>query len=225
MSGQTDMRLIYEWNAKCAQLDLAIAAAERQLASVRKRKRRLWQGFWVYVALATVPVLLFHLLNLVPYNKSVLYIFTVDLFRFALKGVYLILLPFNIYYLLYNGILLKLNHDSRGYNIEKLPLERELRGRQPEREASYQLEEKKLLFALNRYYLNRGMLAELRRRMDSETEAMTIADLKAELNKLPIYGEIRPANPAVGSLPDKARRITAVIIIILIAAVGLPRIL
>ena len=48
---------------------------------------------------------------------------------------------------------------------------------------------------------------------------MTLADLKAQLNKLPVYEDIQPANLYSGAMEKKAKKMTRYIVAAIIGAI------
>lgn len=109
-------RLLYEWNTRRTKLDYAIAQMERQLASVNKRLDSLKHDFALYVGMLTIPVILYILIALVTNILSPLsgFVFLVVfvIFRDVLLCVYIIFLPFNIYYLIRTMQTIKGNEES-----------------------------------------------------------------------------------------------------------------
>lgn len=189
-SNNNNIRLLYEWNAKCSQLDFAIQAAEKQLASVNKRLESLRHDLAVYVGMLVVPALLAVLL----YNDSnSLALALVMVFRNIMVCVYVFSLPFTVYHLIKSIVVFVLNSESRTVFSKPLPLG-ELRGKHPEREITYRTEQKKLVYVLSRYYLNKDILDQLKRELDSNPDAYTLAGFKMKLNELPFYEDIRPAD-------------------------------
>lgn len=190
-------RLLYEWNTRRTKLDYAIAQMERQLASVNKRLDSLKHDFALYVGMLTIPVILYALIALVTNNLSPLsgFVFLVVfvIFRDVLLCVYIIFLPFNIYYLIRTMQIIKRNEEPTE-NIAEPP--REGTSKDESKESTYRSEQQKLVFILSRYYLYQDAMNQLKRELEAEDCTMTLAGLKQRLNQYPFYEEVRPAAPA-----------------------------
>lgn len=191
-------RLLYEWNTRRTKLDYAIAQMERQLASVNKRLDSLKHDFALYVGMLTIPVILYILIALVTNILSPLsgFVFLVVfvIFRDVLLCVYIIFLPFNIYYLIRTMQTIKGNEES-SENMADPPREGTSKD-DPKPEGTYRSEQQKLVFILSRYYLYQDALNQLKRELEAADCTMTLAGLKQRLNQFPFYEEVRPAAPA-----------------------------
>ena len=195
MDDSTRSRLLYEWNTRRTKLDFAIAQMERQLASVNKRLDSLKHDLALYAGLVIVPPLLYLALSLVTNVlhplSGFLFLVVFVIFRDVLLCGYLIFLPFNIYYLLRTAQTMKRNEEP-SENIAEPP--REGTG-EPQSESTYRSEQQKLVFILSRYYLYQDIMNQLKRRLDADDCAMTLAELHQEMSRLPFYEEVRPAAP------------------------------
>ncbi|MDE7252192.1 MAG: hypothetical protein K2O32_04540 [Acetatifactor sp.] len=191
-------RLLYEWNTRRTKLDFAIAQMERQLASVNKRLDSLKHDLTLYAGMLTIPVILYMLIALVTNILSPLsgFVFLVVfvIFRDVLLCVYIIFLPFNIYYLIRTMQTVKGNEEP-SENIAEPPREGTSKD-EPKPESTYRSEQQKLVFILSRYYLYQDALNQLKRELDTADCTMTLAELKQKLNQYPFYEEVRPAAPA-----------------------------
>lgn len=197
MTSDNNIRLLYELNGRDAQLDFAIQQVERQLASVNRKLKSLWHDLAFYVAMLILPVLIIQLCNNL-YTVSLVLPFLV-LFQSGLRGVYLIFLPFVIYHLGQTVYLLKINRENTEEYPEP-PRAGTLRGERPNREPTYRIEQKKLIYILSRYYLNKDTMNQIRRRIteSEDSDTMTMMELKYQLNNLPFYEDVRPADPFAG---------------------------
>lgn len=194
-------RLLYELNAKESQLDFAIQQAEIQLKNVNKKLDDLWYELKLFTGLFIATWLIGRFLssfasNLVPTSSA--------------GAVFFVLLEFinNLYMVLGNWILLPLNLilavksllliiENRESNADFFPppLEGELREKLPPREKNYRSEQKKLIYILTKYYVYQDKLKQLRKQLESDSESMTLAELKFQLNQLAFYEPVRAANP------------------------------
>ncbi len=220
---EIDMRLIYEWNARRAKLDFAVAEAEHQLASVNKRLKSLWYDFAIYLAMCTVPWLLYRLLLMIPYIPAIWYVLLV-IFRYVLLCVYVILLPFNLYYLAKTIALLKINNPKEPQFTPPMP-EGSLRDTQPQREPNYRCEQQKLIFILSRYYLNQDIMDQMLRKIKSGTSSINLADMKLELDKLPFYESVRPADADASVGTSRRPRTRTTWLLVLSGAIILLRLM
>lgn len=191
-------RLLYEWNTRRTKLDFAIAQMERQLASVNKRLDSLKHDLALYAGMLTIPLVLYALISLVTNILSplsgLLFLFVFVIFRDVLLCVYIIFLPFNIYYLIRTMQTIKRNEEP-AENIAEPPREG-TSGGEPKPEITYRSEQQKLVFILSRYYLYQDAMNQLKRELDAVDCTMTLAELKQRLNQYPFYEEVRPAAPA-----------------------------
>lgn len=190
-------RLLYEWNTRRTKLDYAIAQMERQLASVNKRLDSLKHDFALYVGMLTIPVILYILIvlvtNILSPLSGLLFLAAFVILRDVLLCVYIIFLPFNIYYLIRTMQTVKRNEES-SENIAELPREGTAK-EDPKPESTYRSEQQKLVFILSRYYLYQDAMNQLKRELDAADCTMTLADLKQKLDQYPFYEEVRPAAP------------------------------
>lgn len=195
METESNVRLLYEWNVKYDKLDFAIKEAEMQLASVNKRLRMLWFDFFAYGGMIVLPLLLLLLLSLLPDDPDSLILILISVFHSFLLIVYMLSLPFTIAYLIKSIGLLVLNSEARAESDFIPPIPQGIRrGVKKEPERTYRLEQKKLLYVLSRYYLNRDSLNELRRQLESDTCTITLEELKEQLKSCVLYEAIHPAN-------------------------------
>lgn len=186
MNSENNIRLLYELNTKDAQLDFAIRQAERQLAGVNKKLQMLWYDVAISVAVIVFPWGVYML-----FSRSRFFLMVA--FCTALKGVYMMVLPLLLCQFARAARLLNINRENAAEYTEPVRLGT-LRGDPPEREPSYRAEQKKLVCILSRYYLNKDKLLQLRRQItESGSGTMTLAELYYELNNLPFYEEVRPA--------------------------------
>lgn len=194
MDTGNNIRLLYELNAQDARLDLAIRQAEGQLAAVNGKLQSLWYDFALYAAMAILPELIYQLCSRVHvFRFGLLHVFCL-----TFRCVYLLALPFVIYHLGRAVYLLRLNREDTADYTEPVRSGTP-RYEQLPREPSYRAEHKKLVYILSRYYLNKDTLGQIRRQItEADSCAMTLAQLRYELNSLPFYEEVRPALPFEG---------------------------
>ncbi len=197
MTSDNNIRLLYELNGRDAQLDFAIQQVERQLASVNKKLKALWHDLVFYAAMLILPVPIYLLCNNL-YTVSLVLPFLV-LFQTVLLCVYLFFLPFVIYHLGQTVYLLKINRENTEEYPEP-PRAGTLRVERPDREPTYRIEQKKLIYILSRYYLNKDTMNQIRRRIteSEDSDTMSMLELKYQLNNLPFYEDVRPADPFMG---------------------------
>ncbi len=115
--------------------------------------------------------------------------------RYVFLFAYIILLPYNVYYLIRTIKSLRANRMS-AEPLTEPPRAGALAGRLAEPERTCRAEQQKLIYILSRYYLNQDIMKQLKQELDSDTCAMTLTELECELDKLPFYEEVRPAAPA-----------------------------
>ena len=216
MNNNIDIRLIYEWNTRRAKLDFAVKEVEHQLASVKKRLKSLRQDLIIYSAFLAIPLIIYLLLgriiNLIGVSSAsshaLLFTILLAVHKIVLC-VYVIFLPFNICHFIRTIILVNQNKESDSSNFTLPPLAGTLKSNHqaiPE-EASYRSEYNKLMYVLTRYYMNQDIMDELYRQINSDSCTLTLADLKLELNKLPFYEDIRPANTFPKTLEKQDRSV------------------
>lgn len=163
MSSENEVRLLYEWNAKYAQLDFAIHQAEHQLTSVNKRLKGLWHDLAVYSAMLVLPWLMLQFLRFFMESRSVIQPFLV-IIHHVLMCIYAFSLPFVIYDLIKTIAMIRKNREQEN-EFEQPPLKGELHGQQPEREPTYRMEQKKLIYILTRYYWNQDLMKQPHKRI------------------------------------------------------------
>ena len=195
MDNETKVRLLYEWNTKYNKLNFAIKEAELQLSSVNKRLRTLWHDLAAYTGMIFIPWLLLQLLLLIPDNATSFISFILRSTHGILMMLYSFALPILVYYLMKSVLMLILNSENRANSEFSAPMPQGSRhGAKLEHEHTYRVEQKKLVYVLSRYYLNRDALDELHKELDSEDCTITLAELTAKLKQYPLYEEIRPAD-------------------------------
>lgn len=203
-------RLLYECDSMRAKLNLEITATEHQLDSVKKRLAGLTHDVYVYLAFIFVPLLLIGLMSLFPTRPSVMQIIFQVIYTILLI-TYILSLPFNIYHFIKACMLLHINKESSDTTITPPPLEGTLKGRPPQQETTYRSEYEKLIYVLTRYYLNVEALDNLEKKINSDNCTLTMAALKIELMKLPIYEDIHPADTFSSSMAKKTKKIAWII--------------
>lgn len=192
MNSNNNIQLLYELNAKEAQLDFAIRQAEQQLAGANKKLQMLWYDLVIGVAVAVLPWFVYLLFSRSRFPLMIA-------FCTVFKGVYLMALPLMIYQMAKAARLLKLNREDAVDYTEPTKLGT-LRDGQPDREPSYRAEQKKLICILTRYYLNKDTIGQIRRQItESDSCTMTSAELYYQLSSMPFYEEVRPAQEFAGS--------------------------
>lgn len=194
-------RLIYELNAKESQLDLAIQQAEIQLKNVNKKLDSLWYDLKLFGGLfiaAWLLKILFDFLSshfiISSAEGAIIYVliqFVYNIYRFVGR---LIIIPLTLALTVKSLALIIENRES-DEELTPPPLEGELRGSLPAREKNYRSEQRKLIYILTRYYASRDKLEQLRKQLENDPESLTLAELKFQLNKVPFYEQVRPANP------------------------------
>ena len=80
-----------------------------------------------------------------------------------------------------------------------------MRGEVPKREKSYRSEQKKLIYVLTSYYASQDKLKQLRKQVESNPESFTLAELKYQLDQIPFYEQVRPANPNLKNDDEKEK--------------------
>ena len=160
-TSKPDSNLLYELNMARRRLDLEIIAAEKQLENVKKRLDGLMHDLYIYLGLLVAPVILFVILNMftmIP-SQSVLFLFLV-IIKYIILCIYVIMLPANIYHLIYAIMLLRINKENN-LAVDLPLLEGVRRGGAPPQERSFRSEHDKLLLVLTRYYLVLERLEQL----------------------------------------------------------------
>ena len=208
-----NFRLIYEINAKSLQLETAIQQTEIQLKNVNKKLDSLWYDLKLFTGLFIGAWLLRILLsslasNLIYLNVNVTGV-TIFVFLQFFHSIYRVvggwfIIPITLALATKSLALIIANRESNAEFIAP-PLEGELRGEMPEREKSYRSEQKKLIYVLTRYYASQDKLKELRKQVESNPESLTLAELKYQLNQIPFYEQIRPANPDLQNNKEKEK--------------------
>lgn len=188
---------MYELDAACAHMDMAIHQTEQQLVSVEKKLKDLWHDLIIYIGMATVPELVYRLCTVLNGWMHLLLPFGVILAQ-LIRCVYFILVPFAICHIVVTIYLLRLNREDAAIYTEPRRLENfRGSGRQTDdqREPSFRSEQKKLTVILSRYYMSKETLDQLRRRItDPGEKPMTMAELKTKLNEITYYADVVPAD-------------------------------
>lgn len=204
-----NFRLIYEINAKSLQLETVIQQTELQLKNVNKKLDSLWYDLKLFSGLLIGTWLLKTFLDFfsshfitVKVEGALIYVliqFFCNIFRIV-GGWFII--PFSLALTVKSLSLIIANRENNAEFIAP-PLEGELRGEVPEREKSYRSEQKKLIYVLTRYYASQDKLKELRKQVESNPESFTLAELKYQLDQIPFYEQVRPANPNLQKNEEK----------------------
>ena len=218
---QPNQQLLYEINMYRRKVDMEITAAEKQLASVEERLKRLKQDLYVYLGFILVPLILyciFDVLTLLFFSPLVYIIFNIA--SFLTVCIFVILLIPSIYNLTKTITLLCLNRES-DESVNLPPAETALRGGLPPEEESYREERDKLTLVLGRYYVYRDKLERLHEKIKSVDCNMTMVELEQELKQMPIFVDIQPANPRTGVMGAKVNGTTKKVMCAIVLAVGL----
>jgi len=215
-----DWHLLYELNMQQKKLDLEIMAAEKQLESVKKRLDGLTHDLYIYLSVLIMPIILFIILNtftMIP-SKSILFLLLV-IAKYLILCIYIIMLPVNLYNLINAIMLLNLNKEN-DLAVDLPLLEGIRKGFEPIRpEKTYRSEHDKLLLVLTRYYLNQEKLEQLYKQINSNPSIITLEELKDELNNIPYYEDIKPANIFDSTMAKKAKKDTAIIMCVILISI------
>lgn len=220
--------LLYEWNAARSRLDFAITAAESQLISVNKRLQGLWHDLAIYIGMLVLPVVLFFFLRYVgvwllrtdDYVVSNAFVYVLlEGVSALLLCVYLFTFPIWIYHLMKTIFLLLMNRENPEQTENLFPPEAGKSHQEWEKEATYRIEQQKLIHVLSRYYLYRDNMKQLREKIDEGS--ISLIDLKQELNQFTYYETIYPANEFTSPMTRKASRMVFIILFGVIAVLVL----
>ena len=220
---QQNQHLLNKINMCRLKFDAEIRAAECQLASVKRRLTGLRHDLYIYFAFLCVPLILYFICN--AFSSTPSRTVTYMLFASAkviILFIYVIMLPSIIYNLTKTITLLWINRESD--ELATLPpLEGTRKGGSAPQEVSYRSEHDKLLLVLSRYYLNQDKLNELYQKVKSASCDMTLGELEYELMQLPVYEDIKPANPITGAMGEQVKRKTKMIMfaILLFVVIGI----
>lgn len=198
MDNETKVRLLYEWNTKYNKLNFAIKEAELQLNSVNKRLRTLRYDLAAYTGMIFIPWLFLQLLSLIPDDATSFISFILRSTHGILMMLYSFSLPILVYYLMKSVLMLILNSESRANSEFSPPMPQgSRRDAKLEHENTYRIEQKKLVYVLSRYYLNRDALNELHQELDSDACTITLEELNDIFKQYPLYEDIRPADATI----------------------------
>lgn len=212
--------LLYEWKTANARLDFAITEAECQLISVNKRLQDLWHNLLIYVGIIVLPVVLYFILQYVGnwLLRTNYYVVSNTFVYVLLAGVgtvllcvYLLSLPVLIFHLIKSIFMVVINREDSEQTKSLLPPEAGKVHKEWEREATYRIEQQKLINVLSRYYLYRENMKQLREKIDADSISLT--DLKQELKQMTYYEKIHPANEFAGLMSRKTKNLTFLVLV------------
>ncbi len=201
------------------KINLKTSAAEYQLASVKQRLTGLTHDLYVYAGFLGVPVVLNFIYNIVfpmP-SRTILYMVFASA-RVIISFLYVITLPYNVYHFVKTMILLWLNRES-DVPVSLPPLEGTRKGGPAPNEASYRSEHDKLILVLSRYYINQDKLDQLCQKVKTPHCDMSQVELEYELQQLPVYEDIQPANPNMGAMGERTKGIAKIIMLVIVILV------
>ncbi len=220
MVDRTKASLLYEWRTANARLDFAITEAECQLISVNKRLQDLWHNLLIYVGMIVVPMVLYFILGHIGmwlirtngYIVSNAFVYVLlEGARTVLLAVYVITLPIWIFNLIKSIFLLVINRENSEQTKNLLPPEAGKVHKEWEREATYRIEQQKLINVLSRYYRHRDTMKQIHEKI--EADSISLTDLKQELKQITYYATIHPANEFGSPMARKAKNMTLIILI------------
>ena len=201
------------------KINLKTSAAEYQLASVKQRLTVLTHDLYVYAGFLGIPVVLNVIFDIVfpmP-SRTILYMVFASA-RVIISFLYVITLPYNIYHFVKTIILLWLNRES-DVPVSLPPLEGTRKGGTAPNEGSYRSEHDKLILVLSRYYINQDKLDQLCQKVKTPHCDMSQVELEYELQQLPVYEDIQPANPNMGAMGERAKGIAKIIMLVIVILV------
>ena len=207
-------RMLHVWKDCFDELEFEIQAAERQLQSVNKRIKGLSYDIVLFIGALVIPRLVLIMMSIVPYRPSLFCVLWSGL-QSLIMSLYIICMPFFLYRLILSIVLYIMN---RPKGESKEPILLEPRDQRRSRDAvkpekNYRVEQQKLVCILAKYYTKRDDFLAVRKRIDSDEETITLAELYAELEKIPYYQELRPADSFTGAMMKTARRRTFLIFV------------
>lgn len=218
MDDEVKASLLYEWRTANARLDFAITEAESQLISVNKRLQELWKNLVIYAGIVVLPVVLWFFLRSVGawllredtlvFGNAFGYVLLEGISALLL-AVYAITLPIWIFHLIKSIFLLVINREDSEQTKNLLPPEARKVHREQEREATYRIEQQKLINVLSRYYLYRDNMKQLREKI--EADSISLTDLKQELKQITYYATIHPANEFASPMIRKSKNVAFII--------------
>lgn len=222
MDNELKAKLLYEWNTASARLDFAITTTEHQLINVNKRLQRLRQDFFIYSGMLALPLLLIFLLQYIlekflPTPASYVIYILVAGFTAALTCIYIMAFPILLFYLIKAISLCFLNRENPEQTAHLLPPETG-KQKKTEKEATYRIEQQKLIHVLNRYYLYQDNMAQLRPKIDAGS--ISLEDLQQELGRLIYYETIYPANGFSSPMVQKAKNMMFIALLGVIAGIA-----
>ena len=222
MDNELNARLLYEWNTASAHLDFTITQAEHQLINVNKRLHRLRQDLVIYAGMLILPLLLiFCLLYLLgrflPTPASYILYVLVAGFAAVLTCAYIIAFPILLFHLIKTLALCFLNRENPAQTKNLLPPEAGSKHNEMEKEATYRIEQQKLIHVLNRYYLYPDTMEQLRQKIDAGS--ISLEEFEQELKRFTYYKSVCPADGFTGPMVGKAQNIVFIAMLVIIAGI------
>ena len=220
-----DIQLFHQWNAKRDQLDFLIQSTELQLVNVNKRLKRLWCDLAYDIGMIVLPVLF---LWLWPQSKGVGVISSIvtNVLRTLVVYACIFLWPFIIYSMIKTSVFLYRNRENTQVceptvkggksrvSEAGLPV-RTYRHDYQKTETTYRVEQKKLLYMLNRYYWYKTELEELGKKLtDEDLPSITPEEFRTRMEKLVFYEEVKPA--VLSTLWNRKYAAAAIVITLII---------
>lgn len=221
-------RIVYDLENHKKSLELEIKKLECQLLNVENRLKHVYLDIWVYLGMIIVPLLLIPLLGFLSSRNKLLEV-TASVALVIVIVVFIISLPFTTYNLIKCFFLYLINREKdTDFVWEKPAVKQPYIRRNQKEEDSYVAEKRKVVWVLNKYYLYRENYDRLTQKVQnpngSPLSENEIKDIQDSLAQMPLYEEIKPANPFRGAMVRNARgpaviSILGVIIVLILMAV------
>lgn len=219
-------RIIYDLDNSQKALELEIKKLECQLLNVEKRLKHVLLDIYVYLGMIIIPLILIPLLSFLSTKHLLLTVFG-NIALVIVIVVYIISLPFTIYSLIKCIFIYAINRENSDLIWAKPAVKQPYSRQAPKEEESYIAEKRKVVWVLNKYYLYQESYEQLMQKVHNKSAPLSENDInhiRETLAQMPLYEEIKPANPFRGAMVRNARgpailSILGVIIVLILIAV------
>jgi len=219
---------LYKITEKEKTLQFEIESAEMQLKHVNHRLHQLSVDIKIFAGILISPIPLYLLYSILanllfsPFKTDIALLGLLMSISTLLAVIYVFLFPVMFYNLL-KSIFLYQEHHKDYSNQQSMEVRAQSGKYEPKKgvappERNYQCELTKLNWVLCRYYLYKDSFNKLKERMDLGEDVST-AEVDQAIDAVVFYDKITPANPFTGEALKRAKRISLIVILLLLTAI------
>lgn len=207
-----DVYITYELKSYQQKLNYEIDKLQCQLVAANKKLEKIRLDVLICLIMFSTPLIAAVVLGFLSFGALI-----PGMLSFLSYLLWLIALPFTLFALIKSILIRWKNKDTPGFVWQKPAVRHVSRRIAQEAETSCLAEQKKLVWTLGKYFLYQERLLQLLEQAEEGDEALTLENVRTELEDMPFYEEIKLAN----LFTSKEAKKTGILSVIIVIALGL----